>query len=84
MAILCFKRKLLHFLSLLICLQSVDIERGGPNKLKMRRTNDQASLCCVCSSGIPGKVVQDAVTEVIADFNSYSRLSFEGRERISR
>jgi hypothetical protein len=34
--------------------------------------------------GIPGKVVQDAVTEVIDDFNSYSRLSFEGRERISR
>jgi hypothetical protein len=24
------------------------------------------------------------VTEVIDDFNSYSRLSFEGRERISR
>jgi len=40
--------------------------------------------CFVCSSGIPGKVVQDAVAEVVDDFNTYSRLSFEGRERISR
>lgn len=37
-------------------------------------------LRLVCRSGIPSKLVQDAVTEVVDDFNSYSRKR-KGAER---
>lgn len=36
--------------------------------------------CHMCRSGIPGKLVQDAVSEVVDDFNSYSRKR-KGAER---